>query len=335
MPLAYVQLILDFAEIHGTPPEQLLQGLGLSRSLNNTANVRVSRHDAATILLRAIRFTDNPGMGLELGLLCNITTHGLVGYGLMASSTLRSGIEFGLRYLPTRLPYLQLDLSVQGQLATVSVLHSVDLGRVRNHSYEFFLVGVSRLLCQASAGVLRESDVEICCDFPQPAYYDAYRKRLPTVRFNGQANQLRFPATLLDHRLPMSNAHTLTQVRLCLDQELAVLGKTEDFLARLRAAMLNADGHYLSFEDVASRLNMSPRTVRRRLANQGVSYRKVLEDVLRRHAISLLSNTPLSIEQIADRLGYANPANFNRAFQRWTLTTPSAFRRSRKVAVYD
>jgi hypothetical protein len=55
IPLAYVQLNLDDAARNGVPREQLIHGLGLSRSLLGAADARVSRHDAGTILLRAIR----------------------------------------------------------------------------------------------------------------------------------------------------------------------------------------------------------------------------------------------------------------------------------------
>src|SRR3546814_4744101 len=92
-PLAYVPLILDYAERSGGSREKLGQGLGLPRNCLGSADVRVSRHDAGTILLRAIKLTGNPGTGFEIGLASSITTHGLVGYGLMASSTLREGID--------------------------------------------------------------------------------------------------------------------------------------------------------------------------------------------------------------------------------------------------
>src|SRR3546814_9079687 len=99
--------------------------------------------------------------GFEIGLASSITTHGLVGYGLMASSTLREGIAFGYKFLPTRLPYLRLDFHVDGHQAVVSVLDAADLGIVRNHAFEFFLVGVYRLLLQCSFGRLEEHKSEL------------------------------------------------------------------------------------------------------------------------------------------------------------------------------
>jgi AraC-like DNA-binding protein len=326
IPLAYVQLILEYAEHSGVAREKLVQGLGLSRNLLNSADARVSRHDAGAILLRAIKLTGNPGIGFEIGLSSSITTHGLVGYGLMASPTLRAGIEFGYRFLPTRLSYLRLDFYEDGDQAVVSVLDAADLGLARNHSFEFFLVGVYRLLLQASFGLMRESDVELWCDAPQPKYYAHYRERLPRMRFGKASHQVRFPAEILDRTLPMANAIAVSQVTAQLERELALLGETEDFLARIRAALTYRNGRYPGLEEVAQKLNLSPRTIRRKMADHGVSFRKILDDVLRREAITLLSDSTLSIEQVADRLGYSDPANFTRAFHRWTLSTPSAYR---------
>lgn len=326
IPLAYVQLILEYAERNGVGREKLVQGLGLSRHLLNSADARVSRHDAGAILLRAIKLTGNPGTGFEIGLSSSITTHGLVGYGLMASSTLRQGIEFGYRFLPTRLPYLRLGFHVDGGQAVVSVLDAADLGIVRNHTLEFFLVGVHRLFLQSSFGLFQEADVELWCDYPPPNYYARYRERLPGMRFGKASNQIRFPAAILDRPLPMANAIAVAQVTALLERELSILGETEDLLARIRAALVNRDGRYPGLEDVAQKLNMSPRTIRRKMANHGVSFRKILDDVLRREAITLLGDSAMSIEQVADRLGYSDPANFTRAFHRWTLITPSAYR---------
>ncbi len=146
------------------------------------------------------------------------------------------------------------------------------------------------------------------------------------MRFGKAANQVRFPAAILDQALPTANAIAVAQVTAQLERELAILGETEDLLARIRAALVHRNGRYPGLDEVAQKLNMSPRTIRRRMASHGVSFRKILDDVLRREAITLLSGSNLSIEQIAERLGYSDPANFTRAFQRWTLSTPSAYR---------
>lgn len=78
---------------------------------------------------------------------------------------------------------------------------------------------------------------------------------------------------------------------------------------------------------LASRLSMSPRTLQRRLADEGVSLRALAEDARRARASSLLEGGA-SIAETAYTLGYSEPSAFHRAFRRWTGQTPEQFRAS-------
>lgn len=81
-----------------------------------------------------------------------------------------------------------------------------------------------------------------------------------------------------------------------------------------------------SLDGVAARLDMSVRSVQRTLDTEGTSYRRVLDDVRRAKAEMLLAQTSTSIAEIALTLCYDDPANFTRAFRRWTGATPGEYR---------
>jgi AraC-like DNA-binding protein len=75
-------------------------------------------------------------------------------------------------------------------------------------------------------------------------------------------------------------------------------------------------------------MHLSPRTLKRRLAEHGVTYSSLAEGELREKAMLLLRSVDLSLEQVAERTGYSDVANFTRAFRRWTGQTPAQYRRS-------
>jgi AraC-like DNA-binding protein len=81
-------------------------------------------------------------------------------------------------------------------------------------------------------------------------------------------------------------------------------------------------------ETVARALAVSRRTLSRRLADEGTSFRHILDDVRRDFACALLQDRGLSVADVAFFLEYSEPAAFNRSFRRWTGQTPRAFRRS-------
>ncbi len=72
---------------------------------------------------------------------------------------------------------------------------------------------------------------------------------------------------------------------------------------------------------------MSVRSLQRRLLEIGLTHRRLLDEVRFEAACHMLERTETSLAQIASNLGYADPANFTRAFERWTGQTPSAYRR--------
>jgi AraC-like DNA-binding protein len=81
-----------------------------------------------------------------------------------------------------------------------------------------------------------------------------------------------------------------------------------------------------SYERVADMLHMSSTTLRRRLAQEGTSYQQLKDRARRDAAISYLSDERLSINSVADLMGFVDPSSFNRTFKRWTGVPPGVYR---------
>jgi AraC-like DNA-binding protein len=109
-------------------------------------------------------------------------------------------------------------------------------------------------------------------------------------------------------------------------RELEQLGLDGDLVAQVQAALHESDGGYPDLDTVAERLHLSSRTFKRKLSAHGTSFRRLVDATRRAEAVRLLNTTALSVSQIAEQLGYADASSFTRAFQKWTSTTPGAFR---------
>lgn len=112
---------------------------------------------------------------------------------------------------------------------------------------------------------------------------------------------------------------------------LAMAGRSRrKALARLVRNELQArtQGGYLTLREMSLKLCVSTRTLKRHLRDAGASYRELLDGVRRERASELLTRPGLTVEAIADRLGYSSGANFSRAFQRWMGMAPGQFRES-------
>ncbi|WP_187276380.1 AraC family transcriptional regulator [Parahaliea maris] len=81
-----------------------------------------------------------------------------------------------------------------------------------------------------------------------------------------------------------------------------------------------------SFEELTGLLNMSARTLRRRLEREGTSYQRIKDNARRDQAIALLQQEGVTVSEVAERVGFSDPSAFHRSFKKWTGESPGAFR---------
>jgi len=81
-----------------------------------------------------------------------------------------------------------------------------------------------------------------------------------------------------------------------------------------------------SYEQVADMLHMSSTTLRRKLSQEGTTYQQLKDGARRDAAIAYLGDRSLSINTVADMMGFIDPSSFNRSFKRWTGIPPGLYR---------
>ena len=86
----------------------------------------------------------------------------------------------------------------------------------------------------------------------------------------------------------------------------------------IRVACLDSRGSFPTAEAMARQLGHSVRTLHRRLADEGTNYQEIVDQVRRSLALEFLQNTSLTVEEIAERVGFSEASNFRKAFKRWT-----------------
>jgi len=134
------------------------------------------------------------------------------------------------------------------------------------------------------------------------------------------------------HRATLNQTHTTADPRiyeLCktlADDRLRQINNSEQLLNNVSESIAGQHYRRASLDTVAQQLNMSPRTLQRKLNQQGITFQQASEQVIVREATRLLESTQLSIFEISDHLGYSNTSSFSRAFKSWTSKNPGEFR---------
>jgi AraC-like DNA-binding protein len=321
LPGVYLLEVVELAARWRVTADELLAGLPITFAGLRDPSTRVSIALCAEVVERARRLTREPALALYLGMHMRLSSHGFLGFAAMTAATLGDAIELAVRFSSTRTTAIGLALYVEGDTASIVIEERADLGGLR----EFAILGLGLSLWhvgQELTGTSPQGVAEIA--FPAPAY-------LPTgvlgamVRFDRPANRLVFPAAALATPLRTADPVALQLARAQCERELAAIVDA-GLAGRVRAALLAEPSGFPSVTELARRLHLSTRTLKRKLADQGTTYSALLDDARRQRALLLLDNRELSLAEVAARVGYTEVPNFTRAFRKWTRTTPAAYR---------
>lgn len=148
------------------------------------------------------------------------------------------------------------------------------------------------------------------------------------VQFGCQATQLRFNSTLLEERLLMSNTDVAKHCALQCEKALKELSESDELIDSIQRLIVNSPGKSLKVDEISSKLGMSGRSLSRKLNSRNTTYQNILDKTRIGLAKEYLSQTNLSIDQIAELIGFSETTAFRKAFNRWTGTSASEFRKS-------
>jgi AraC-like DNA-binding protein len=146
------------------------------------------------------------------------------------------------------------------------------------------------------------------------------------VLFGQSANSLLFDSGWLDGTPRLGNQITYSTVVSLCDAQIEEFQFRRGLVGEVRKILVKNLMRPTRFQDVAQNLNMSERTLRRKLRGENSSFRQVVDELRRDTAIRYLRETDLTVEDIAESLGFSDAANFRQAFRRWTNAAPYEFR---------
>jgi AraC-like DNA-binding protein len=318
---------LDLAELVEStwhvPKDTLFQGLSLTRAGLEKPDARIALAAFCALVERARTLSGEPAIGFYLGMQMRVPAHGYLGFAALTASTLREALELATRYAPTRTNTLRLTLDVTDDRAALYIDELADFGSVRDCVLFALVVGLWQI-----AEALTGQSLRGVAEFPfaKPAYADRVEPEAYVSRYDRPRAALCFDPALLDAPLRMANAPALELAREQCERALEALDP-RDLVARVREALPRKPAGFHSLEEVAAKLGVSARTLKRKLRAEGHAFSDLLDTLALEQARELLRQHTLSVEQVAERLGYSDVSNFGRAFRRWTGLTPAAFRK--------
>ena len=320
--------LTELAARRGIATEGWFAGLGLTRQQINDPGVRISYRQARAVIARGLNAMREPSLGLAVGRNETVGSFGLLGLAMMTSRTFGEAMAVGVE-----------NHRVSGSLLDVD-LTPVDAQTVAMQAWpRFGEIELLPFLCEelfASAlAIARELvgpklvPVRMELTYPAPAHAIEYTNTFRCeVRFGAQFNRVLVDMRWLEQPLPGYNPLTSRQaLALCHDQLRGSNGHDE-IVGSVERLLRSRLRDHPRLTEVARTLNLSERSLRRKLADSGRIFRDIHDRVRAERALELLHAGQMSVAEIGLELGFSDPREFRRAFKRWTGMPPQLARRS-------
>jgi AraC-like DNA-binding protein len=334
VPIAFTRALLAQARAHNRDVPAMLTAarFPFDPLRQDMQTAFVSREQYSRLCIQLILDLGDESGGVMPDVQTPVGTTRLIALSMINSSTLlaalRRSIEFNRVCRVRQGAQIVNDVHIdeQSRQATLTYLLSDDTQDVQ-HS-----VLCNLAIWMRFCGWLIGQHIDIVsatCAGPRPDFIEGIRHFFPCpVEYDQPLNSVSFSSRLLEAELVRSEDDLekflkLAPYYMVIEPQAA----TRSITHRIREILGNDFREELpSFEELTGLLNMSARTLRRRLEKEGTSYQRIKDNARRDAAISMLSRQGMTVSEVAEMVGFSDPSAFHRSFKKWTGQSPGSYR---------
>jgi AraC-like DNA-binding protein len=331
-PIYTTRVLCEVANERGVATSEILAGTGIGPDDLNDPEAVVAAADEIVAVRRLLGILgDHGGLGIDVGSRFRLTHLGLFGFAAMSCATFRELLDVSMRYFS--LTMLNIDVKLFEGADSCLLEFVVDHlpADVRGFFLERDVAGIVMTVREFALPVVARYADQVTIEATLDKEVVApLLELLPVVNreFGRAHNRLHFPRAMFDEPLPQADSHTL---QMCIAQCDVLMQRNEQrrgITAVVRSKLFRESGRFPTLPQMAAELDVHPRTLRRQLAEEGTSFRALLNEARSTLAVDLLCNVGLTVDEVSRRLGYTDTSTFCHAFKRWHGVAPSAYPRT-------
>lgn len=311
IPVIYFHRLSEMMREERIDTERVLRECAISPSLLSRPDAMLTPRQARLIIQRFMGLSPGPYPGVRFGKRLDLVAHGLLGYVFFWQGEFRELLTHIGAYLRVRFPLMRIDIATENDHFSLRLGCDERIRDIEPFLMQSFLGSLYALGSMVSRHISIRCRRDLCPDLK------ALQTLLtPAITLDEAVTEICFHAA--EKRLDAAQPQSRSASEDALEDH--------GFVLRLRNLLLENLQDSLGADDAARELGMSVRTLRRRLAEAGMSFQKIRTDVRMQVAMRYLTTTRISIERIADMVGYSDQATFTRAFREWSDSTPNEVR---------
>jgi AraC-like DNA-binding protein len=320
--------LFDILVDQGCPAGEILKNVKLTADEVHSPKSRISLADLMAACENAIRLSSDPHLPYRIGTSVHISAYGMYGFAILCCPDFRKTMAFAELYHALAAPLATLKFTEKEGFAGWGIEPNARAA-ADPQVYRFITemqIGIHISLMRDIMGPAFTPD-QINLAYPQADDFGLPADEIGCrLNFASGANQMIFKSTWLEQAANLGNRTTYPMVVALCDELLDDLKSRVGIAGEIRALLIRDITKPPTLGAIAKLLNVSDRSLRRQLREQGISFRGLLDELRTQIALKYLRTTELANEDIALALGFSDAANFRRAFRRWTGKSPSEIR---------
>lgn len=341
----YLKLLVETAAKFGSTQSQIVRHCQIPLSLLTDLNIHERiRFDLWTeFVVNVLEFLPQKGLGYQFGLNCKLTTHGALGFALLTNSTIGKVLVDLQNYYSMRVH--KMDLSIFNKNNKI-IIRLNPLYQLPSHFNEYQKNMINKFFTESAIiDIITNlqlitnynlTGININTTWEMPEYHHFYEKRLPLFNFNREYNQISFDLKYMDLPLTFSSTAAYAIAMELVNKEyLFYQDQDNKIILKVNQQLKFIPGlGFPGLRDVANKLKISERTLKRELASANTTYSALLQSKKFEIAQKLIESNR-NIQEISDLLGYSHISAFSRAFINWTGKKPSDYIREQRLAIKE
>lgn len=322
----FIAYVRDYLLDRGIDPEPIFTESGIPYSQSEEHDCALPVYKVAKLFELAARYSDNPCMGMNMGQQFHYEGGSLLVLAMLAAPSVEDGIKLLSYYDRFVDSGIETVFNFNAPLAEFGARLIAADEISGDQINEYLMTFVVQTLNTATRKRVPVRQVWFCHHGSRNAQQLEAFFGAP-VSYSQPYNKVFFDKSFLQERFFTSNALLLEILTNAMKTYFTSSNEQNTFVDVVCREMIRSEADVvLCAEGIAARLAISPRTLRRRLADEGYSFQEAKNLARRKRAQYLLSQTRMPLSEIAFELGYSELSAFSRAFRGWVGETPQNYR---------
>ena len=317
----YARRFIRFMENRGVKRHAIMAETGITDDLLNNPDASVTMSQALLLLRQADWLMHDERAAFEFGQQLDLPSHGLLGFAGLGQENPRRLVSMIVQYLRVGLPLMDMELESSGSTIRIRLIDTWGVGDLRPCLTKIYMGSIHRVSSQVC------SHFTFQFDFPGKASQKDWQLLAPDSEFEFDAGISQVIMPLNGTPIRKDDASLEFLVARTRHGARETPREADETVMQVRELIMSQPGRPCTTENIARRLEISPRTLRQHLASAGTSFRELRNEIRENFATLYLKDTNVPLESIAEKLGFSDQAGFTKAYRSWTGQTPGDIRR--------